>query len=182
MATPAGDLPADAPRVQLLASGVGYAWIAKAQELLATDWGVAADTWSVTSWNELSREAVATEEWNLLNPTENPRVPFVTRKLGGAPGPVVAVSDYMKAVQQQISPWVPQRYHALGADGFGFADTRAAARRFFKVDAESVVVQALAALAEEGVIGRDTVQKALDHYRITDPTAVSGVKQEGGAA
>ena len=111
-----------------------------------------------------------------------PRVPFVTRKLGGAPGPVVAVSDYMKAVQQQISPWVPQRYHALGADGFGFADTRAAARRFFKVDAESVVVQALAALAEEGVIGRDTVQKALDHYRITDPTAVAGVKQEGGAA
>jgi pyruvate dehydrogenase E1 component len=182
VATPAGDLPADAPRVQLLASGVGYAWIAKAQELLATDWGVAADTWSVTSWNELSREAVATEEWNLLNPTENPRVPFITRKLGGAPGPVVAVSDYMKAVQQQISPWVPQRYHALGADGFGFADTRAAARRFFKVDAESVVVQALAALAEEGAIGRDTVQKALDHYRITDPTAVSGVKQEGGAA
>ncbi|HEU4545334.1 MAG TPA: pyruvate dehydrogenase (acetyl-transferring), homodimeric type, partial [Microlunatus sp.] len=182
VATPVGDLPADAPRVQLLASGVGYAWIAKAQQLLATDWGVAADTWSVTSWNELSREAVATEEWNLLNPTENPRVPFVTRKLGGAPGPVVAVSDYMKAVQQQISPWVPQRYHALGADGFGFADTRAAARRFFKVDAESVVVQALAALAEEGAIGRDTVQKALDHYRITDPTAVSGVKQEGGAA
>ena len=114
--------------------------------------------------------------------TRAPRVPFVTRKLGGAPGPVVAVSDYMKAVQQQISPWVPQRYHALGADGFGFADTRAAARRFFKVDAESVVVQALAALAEEGAIGRDTVQKALDHYRITDPTAVSGVKQEGGAA
>ena len=142
----------------------------------------AADLWSVTSWNELSREALATEEWNLLHPTEEPRTPFVTRKLGDAPGPVVAVSDYMRAVPQQISRWVPQRFHALGADGFGFADTRPAARRFFKIDAESVVVQALAALAEEGEIGRDTVQKALDHYRIDDPTAVSGVKQEGGDA
>jgi pyruvate dehydrogenase E1 component len=182
VSSPTAELPGDAPRVQLLASGVGYAWIAKAQEMLAHDWGIGADTWSVTSWNELSREALATEEWNLLNPTETPRVPFVTRKLGRAPGPVVAVSDYMKAVQQQISPWVPQHFHALGADGFGFADTRAAARRFFKIDAESVVVQALYALADEGVIGKDTVQKAIDHYRITDPTAVRGVKQEGGDA
>ena len=182
VATPLEGLPAEAPRVQLLASGVGYPWILKAQQLLATDWGVGADLWSVTSWNELSREALATEEWNLLNPTEEARVPFVTRKLGNAPGPVVAVSDYMKAVQQQISAWVPQRFHALGADGFGFADTRPAARRFFKIDAESVVVQALAALAEEGAIARDQVQKAIDVYRITDPTAVRGVKQEGGDA
>ena len=182
VATPLEGLPAEAPRVQLLASGVGYPWILKAQQLLATDWGVGADLWSVTSWNELSREALATEEWNLLNPTEETRVPFVTRKLGNAPGPVVAVSDYMKAVQQQISAWVPQRFHALGADGFGFADTRPAARRFFKIDAESVVVQALAALAEEGAIARDQVQKAIDVYRITDPTAVRGVKQEGGDA
>jgi pyruvate dehydrogenase E1 component len=182
VATPLEGMPAEAPRVQLLASGVGYPWILKAQQLLATDWGVGADLWSVTSWNELSREALATEEWNLLNPTEETRVPFVTRKLGNAPGPVVAVSDYMKAVQQQISAWVPQRFHALGADGFGFADTRPAARRFFKIDAESVVVQALAALAEEGAIARDQVQKAIDVYRITDPTAVRGVKQEGGDA
>jgi pyruvate dehydrogenase E1 component len=95
---------------------------------------------------------------------------------------VVAVSDYMRAVPQTISKWVPQRFHALGADGFGFADTRAAARRFFKIDAESVVCQALAALVAEGRIGRDSVQKALDHYRIDDPTAVAGVKQEGGDA
>jgi pyruvate dehydrogenase E1 component len=102
--------------------------------------------------------------------------------MAGAPGPVVAVSDYMRAVPQTISTWVPQRFHALGADGFGVADTRPAARRFFKIDAESVVCQALAALADEGRIGRDSVQKALDHYRIDDPTAVSGVKQEGGDA
>ena len=88
----------------------------------------------------------------------------------------------MRAVPQQIARWVPQRFHALGADGFGFADTRAAARRYFKIDAESVVCQALAALAEEGGSAATRSQKALDHYRIDDPTAVSGVKQEGGDA
>jgi pyruvate dehydrogenase E1 component len=179
---PLGGLADDAPRAQLLASGVGLPWIQRAQELLRDDWGVATDLWSVTSWNELSREALKTEEWNLMHPLEEPRTAYVTDKLRHASGPVVAVSDYMRAVPQSISRWVPQRFHALGADGFGFADTRAAARRFFKIDAESVVCQTLAALAEEGRIGRDAVQKALDHYRIDDPTAVSGVKQEGGDA
>jgi pyruvate dehydrogenase E1 component len=117
-----------------------------------------------------------------MHPLEEQRTPYVTSRIGEAPGPVVAVSDYMRAVPQTISKWVPQRFQALGADGFGFADTRAAARRFFKIDAESVVCQALAALADEGKVGRDTVQKALDHYRIDDATAVSGVKQEGGDA
>jgi pyruvate dehydrogenase E1 component len=182
LAGPAEGLPDDAPRVQLLASGVGLPWIQRAQQLLKDDWGVAADLWSVTSWNELSREALSAEEWNLMHPLEEQRRPYVTERMSGAPGPVVAVSDYMRAVPQTISKWVPQRFHALGADGFGLADTRPAARRFFKIDAESVVCQALTALAEEGRIGRDAVQKALDHYRIDDPTAVSGVKQEGGDA
>jgi pyruvate dehydrogenase E1 component len=182
VAGPLPGLPDDAPRVQLLASGVGLPWVQKAQQLLADDWGVGADIWSVTSWNELSREALATEEWNLMHPMEEARRPFVTTKLDGAPGPVVAVSDWMRAVPQTISRWVPQSFHTLGADGFGFADTRAAARRFFKIDAESVVCQSLSALAEEGRVGRDAVQKALDHYRIDDPTAVSGVMQEGGDA
>ncbi|HET9842885.1 MAG TPA: pyruvate dehydrogenase (acetyl-transferring), homodimeric type, partial [Nocardioides sp.] len=182
LAGPLDGLPDDAPRVQLMASGVGLAWVQKAQKLLRDDWGVAADLWSVTSWNELSREALVVEEWNLMHPLEEPRTAYVTEKVRDAGGPVVAVSDFMRAVPQTISRWIPQRFHALGADGFGFADTRAAARRFFKIDAESVVCQALAALAEEGRIGRDTVQKALDHYRIDDPTAVSGVKQEGGDA
>ena len=157
-------------------------WIQRAQQLLADDWGVAADLWSVTSWNELSREALDVEEWNLMHPLEEQRTPYLTGKLRDAAGPVVAVSDYMRAVPQQLARWVPQRFHALGADGFGFADTRPAARRYFKIDAESVVCQALSALAEEGRIGRDAVQKALDHYRIDDATAVSGVKQEGGDA
>ena len=170
------------PRVQLLASGVGFPWITEAQRLLAEDWGVAADTWSVTSWNELARDAVDAEEWNLLHPSEDARVPYVTDKLKEAQGPFVAVSDYMRAVPNQIAKWVPGDFHALGTDGFGFADTRPAARRFFHVDAQSVVVQALQALAERGEVKRETVQEAFDKYRIDDPTAVSGVKQEGGDA
>jgi pyruvate dehydrogenase E1 component len=172
----------DGPRVQLLGSGVGFPWVVDAARILREDWGVVADTWSVTSWNELARDAVAAEEWNLLNPGESPRTAYVSDKLADAAGPVVAVSDYMRAVPLQIARWVPGDYRVLGADGFGFADTRPAARRFFHIDAQSVVVQALQALADAGEIDRSRVQEAFDKYRIDDPTAVSGVKQEGGDA
>jgi pyruvate dehydrogenase E1 component len=170
------------PRVQLLASGVGFPWITEAQRLLAEDWGVAADTWSVTSWNELARDGGDAEEHNLLHPGEDARVPYVTFKLKEAPGPFIAVSDYMRAVPNQIAKWVPGDYHTLGTDGFGFADTRPAARRYFNVDAESVTVAALKALADRGEIKHETVQEAFDRYRIDDPTAVRGIKQEGGDA
>ena len=103
-------------------------------------------------------------------------------KLTGSNGPVVAVSDYMRAVPLQIARWVPEDYRVLGADGFGFADTRPAARRFFHIDAQSVVVQALQALADAGEIDPAVVEKAFTQYRIDDPTAVSGVLQEGGDA
>jgi pyruvate dehydrogenase E1 component len=176
------DLGPDAPKVQLLASGVGFPWIKDAQEMLAQDWGVSADLWSVTSWNELAREAIEAERWSLLHPDEHARVPFVTTQLGGASGPFVAVSDFMRAVPLQIAHWVPGAYHALGTDGFGFADTRPAARRFFNVDAPSVVVQALQALAAQGSVKAETVSEAFTKYRIDDPTAVSGIAQEGGDA
>ncbi|MGI8645220.1 MAG: transketolase-like TK C-terminal-containing protein, partial [Nocardioides sp.] len=182
VSVPPSGLPEDAPRVQLLASGVGFPWIQKAQQLLADEWGVAADVWSVTSWNELAREAVAVEEWNLLHPGSEPRTAYVADKLRDVDGPVVAVSDYMAAVPLQIARWVPRDYRVLGTDGFGFADTRPAARRFFHVDAESVVVQALQALADAGAVSRDVVTKAFEGYRIDDPTAVRGVQQEGGDA
>jgi pyruvate dehydrogenase E1 component len=168
--------------VQLLASGVGFPWILEAQQLLAEDWGVSADLWSVTSWNELARDAAAAERWSLLHPEEQARVPFVTTQLGGAGGPFVAVSDFMRAVPQQIARWVPGDFHALGTDGFGFADTRPAARRFFNVDAQSVVVQALQALAAQGSVKSEAVVEAFRKYRIDDPTAVSGIAQEGGDA
>ncbi len=172
----------EGPRVQLLGSGVGFPWVADAARILAEDWGVRADTWSVTSWNELARDAVAAEEWNLLHPGEQPRTAYVSDKLADVQGPVVAVSDYMAAVPLQIARWVPADYRVLGTDGFGFADTRAAARRYFHVDAQSVVVQALQALADAGSIPREQVEKAFAMYRIDDPTAVAGVKQEGGDA
>ncbi|HET6166725.1 MAG TPA: pyruvate dehydrogenase (acetyl-transferring), homodimeric type [Marmoricola sp.] len=176
------DLGPDAPKVQLLASGVGFPWIKDAQQLLAQDWGVSADLWSVTSWNELARDAVDAERWSLLHPEEQARVPFVTSQLGGRSGPFVAVSDFMRAVPLQIARWVPGDFHALGTDGFGFADTRPAARRFFNVDAQSVAVQALQALAAQGSVKAEAVSEAFAKYRINDPTAVSGIAQEGGDA
>jgi pyruvate dehydrogenase E1 component len=172
----------EGPRVQLMASGVGSPWIDEAARILAEEWGVKADLWSVTSWNELARDGVRAEEWNLLNPGTDKRTAYVTDKLSGAQGPVVAVSDYMRAVPLQIARWVPGDYRVLGADGFGFADTRPAARRFFHIDAQSVVVQALQALADAGEVPAEKVVEAAQRYRIDDPTATKDVKQEGGDA
>ncbi|CAM3301532.1 pyruvate dehydrogenase (acetyl-transferring), homodimeric type [Nocardioides dubius] len=168
------------PRVRLLASGVAFPWVAEAQQILAEEYGVGADTYSVTSWNELARDAVAAEQWNLLNPDQDPRTAYVADRLAGGSGPVVAVSDFQRAVPLQIARWVPGDYRVLGADGFGFADTRPAARRFFNIDAASIVVQSLQALADAGEISRDVVTEAFKKFQIDDPTAVAGVLQEGG--
>jgi len=170
------------PRAQLLASGVGMSAALKAQQMLADEWGVAADVWSVTSWNELRRDAVETAKWNLNHPNEDKRYPHVTQMLHGAEGSVVAVSDYMRAVQDQIAPYVYQPWTSLGTDGFGFADTRAAARRFFEVDAESIVVATLESLGREGQYDRGAAKQAYDKYQVGDPTAVAGVAQEGAGA
>ncbi|WP_224766103.1 pyruvate dehydrogenase (acetyl-transferring), homodimeric type [Nocardioides campestrisoli] len=172
----------EGPRVQLMGSGISLPWVEEAARLLREEWGVQADRWSVTSWNELARDGVAAEEWNLLHPGEDRRTPYVTDKLREAAGPVVAVSDFMRAVPLQIARWVPADYRVLGADGFGFADTRPAARRFFHIDAQSIVVQALQALADAGEVPVEKVVEAKDRYRIDDPTAVSGIAQEGGDA
>ncbi len=172
----------EGPRVQLMSSGIGMPWVDEAAQILRDDWGVQADVWSVTSWNELAREAVASEDWNLMHPGDSPRTPYVTEKLADAGGPFIAVSDYMAAVPLQIARWVPGDYCVLGADGFGFADTRPAARRFFRIDAQSVVVRALQALVDAGDLDPAKVQEAFATYRIDDPTAVAGVKQEGGDA
>ncbi len=169
----------DVPRIQLLASGVAMPWALQAQQLLAQEYSVAADVWSVTSWNELARDAVAVEKWNLNHPGEAPRSAYVTEKLSGTPGPALGVSDYMRAVQDQIARWVPNDWQSLGADGFGFADTRAAARRYFQIDAESIVVSALQTLSRRGEVKPEIVSEAFERFRIDDPTAVAGVEQEG---
>jgi len=166
-----GNDAADTRRVQLLASGVGVPWVLEAQELLRSDWGVVADVWSVTSWGELRRDAMACDEQAFLHPEQEQRVPFVTQKLQDAPGPVVAVSDYMRAVQDQIAPWVPQDFISLGADGFGFSDTRAAARRYFHIDGPSVAVRALQLLARRGELDASLAREAAAKYRLLDVTA-----------
>jgi pyruvate dehydrogenase E1 component len=143
----------------------------EAQQLLRDDWGVAADVWSVTSWTELRRDGLAADEHNFLHPEEEPKTAYVTEKLAGAPGPVIAVSDFMHAVQDQIRPWVQHDFYTLGADGFGFSDTRAAARRFFKIDGPSIVVRALQALAQQGAVDRSLVAQAIEKYRQFDVTA-----------
>jgi pyruvate dehydrogenase E1 component len=161
----------EGPRAQLFASGVGVPWALEAQRLLKDDWGVVADVWSVTSWTELRRDGIATDEHNFLHPEEEPRVAYLTDKLQAAHGPVIAVSDYMHAVQDQIRPWVPNRFATLGADDFGFSDTRAAARRYFKIDGASIVVRTLQSLAEDGTVDRDLARRAIEKYRLHDVTA-----------
>ncbi|MFJ7899202.1 pyruvate dehydrogenase (acetyl-transferring), homodimeric type [Streptomyces sp. NPDC096198] len=156
---------------QIMASGVSVPWALEAQRILGEQWNVRADVWSATSWNELRRDAVACEEHNLLHPEEEQQVPFVTRKLGGAEGPFVAVSDWMRSVPDQIARWVPGAYQSLGADGFGFADTRGAARRYFHIDAESIVVAVLTELARAGRLDRSVLKQAIDRYRLLDVTA-----------
>jgi pyruvate dehydrogenase E1 component len=169
----------NAPRAQILASGPAMRWALDAQTELANEWGVAADVWSATSWTELRREAVACDEWNLLNPEGPARVPHVTRKLEGTTGPVIAVSDWMKAVPDQIVKWVPGGLSTLGTDGFGRSDTRAALRRHFKVDAQSIVVQTLSDLARRGEVKPELVREALDRYRLEDVNATTAVEAGG---
>ena len=165
-------------KAQILASGVGVNWALKAQKLLAEDWGVAASVWSVTSWNELRRDGLETDSHNLLHPSDNKQA-YVTKKLANAEGPVIAVSDFMRAVQDQIAPWVPGQFASLGTDGFGLSDTRGALRRHFKVDAESIVVATLQQLAKQGDVKAKTVQEAIDKYQINDVTAADAGNTEG---
>ena len=164
-----GDRPG--PNAQILASGVAIRAALAAQQLLADDWGVAASVWSATSWTELRRDAMACEEWNMLHPEAEQRVPYVTTVLDGRPGPVVAVSDWIRAVPDQIARWVPAPYTSLGTDGYGFSDTRAAARRFFHVDAESVTVAVLGQLAKRGEVKPDVLTQAIERYRLDLPVS-----------
>jgi pyruvate dehydrogenase E1 component len=159
------------PRTQILASGVALRQALTAQEMLAADWGVSADVWSATSWTELRRDALACESWNMLHPGEPSRVPYVSSLLSDAPGPVVAVSDWIKAVPDQIARWVPGTFTSLGTDGFGFSDTRPAARRFFHVDAESITVAVLWELARSGAVDADLPAQAIAKYRLDLPVS-----------
>ncbi|WP_298228391.1 pyruvate dehydrogenase (acetyl-transferring), homodimeric type [Gryllotalpicola sp.] len=156
---------------QILASGVAVPWALEAQEILEKDWGVSADVWSVTSWNELRRDGLKAEEYNFLHPGEPELVPYVTAKLTGAEGPVVAVTDFTHAVPDQIRQFVPNDFATLGADDFGFSDTRAAARRFFYIDSHSIVVRTLEMLARQGRTDRAAVAQAIAKYELSNVNA-----------
>ncbi|MDO5285717.1 MAG: pyruvate dehydrogenase (acetyl-transferring), homodimeric type [Actinomycetia bacterium] len=162
-------LAADAPRVQLLGSGVLLASALEAQRLLKDEYGVVADVWSVTSWNELGREAIACGRANFDDGGD--RVPYLTQRLQGRQGPVVAVSDYVTEVQNQLAPYVPGDFFALGADGFGFSDTRSAARRYLRVDGPSMAVAALRLLGRRGEVPAERAQEAYVRWQIDNPAA-----------
>jgi len=162
----------DKLRVQLLGSGTILREVIAAAALLAEDYGVAADIWSVTSFNELYREGSEIQRWNLLHPEESPRVSYVTQCLQERSGPVIAATDYIKAYSEQIRAFVPKPYHVLGTNGFGRSDSRKQLRRFFEVDRHYVVIAALKALVDVGSLPASTVTKAMQKYNI-DPNKPS---------
>jgi pyruvate dehydrogenase E1 component len=155
-------------KAQLLGSGAILNEVVKAQQLLAEKYDVAADVWSVTSYKELHRDALEAERWNILHPGEKARVPYVSRQLGNAEGPIVAASDYVKALPDSICRWMPRKLFALGTDGFGRSDGRDALREFFEVDHRFVTLATLSYLAQIGAIKTDVVAKAMKDMDI-DP-------------
>lgn len=167
------EAPEGSFKAQILASGVAVPWAIEAAELLSSEWNVSADVWSVTSWTELSRDGQQVDRHNFEHLGEEPRVAYLTEKLSDAEGPFVAVSDWMTAVPEQIRAYVPGDFAVLGADGFGYSDTRAAARRGFQIDRESVVVKVLEQLAKQGKIDSSVAAEAFKRYRINDVNAGS---------
>jgi pyruvate dehydrogenase E1 component len=157
---------AKGPRVQLLGSGTILREVIAGADLLAQDFGVAADIWSCPSFNELRRDGLETERWNLLHPDAAPRKSHVEQCLAQRQGPVIASTDYMRAFADQIRPYVPRRYVCLGTDGFGRSDYRVALRKFFEVDRHYVAVAALKALADEGKFEKSKAEAAIREYGI----------------
>jgi pyruvate dehydrogenase E1 component len=154
--------------VQLLGSGSILNEALRAQSILAERYQVQADVWSVTSYNELRREALAVDRWNRLHPASPARVPYLLRALEGAEGPVVAATDYMKIVADQVAPWLAGRMTSLGTDGFGRSDNRQQLRRHFEVNAESIAASALARLARDGRLDAAAARLAIEQLGV-DP-------------
>jgi pyruvate dehydrogenase E1 component len=171
LAAPSQPPATSPPRAHLLGSGTLLREALRAQEILAARYGVAADVWSATSYKALRRDALDVERWNMLHPEDEPRQPYVVSLFEGDEAPIVAVSDFMKAVPDQIARWLPGRLFALGTDGFGRSDTRQALRRFFEVDAECVVVATLHRLALQGAVDRKLVARAIQELGLNPDKA-----------
>ena len=162
-------------RIQLLGSGTILREVIAAADILIDEFGIISDIWSVTSFNELRREALEVSRWNMLHPTEQPKQTYVRSCLEKGEGPVVAATDYMKIFADQIREFVPGRYKVLGTDGFGRSDTREKLRQFFEVDRYYVTVAALKSLAEDGKISPEKVVEAINKYGI-DPDKPNPIK------
>jgi pyruvate dehydrogenase E1 component len=156
----------NAPRVQLIGAGTIFNEVIAAADLLQNDWGVAADLWSAPGITELAREGHEVQRWNLLHPTEKQKISHVEKLLKDAKGPVIASTDYIRALTEQLRAFVPQRFVVLGTDGFGRSDTREKLRHFFEIDRYWITVAALKALADEGTIASQVVADALQKYQL----------------
>jgi pyruvate dehydrogenase E1 component len=165
--------PAGEAVAQLFGSGPILNEVLRAQEILASKYNIQTDVWSVTSYNELRREALSVERWNRLHPSEPERKSYLQKSLEDAQGPIIAASDYMKVVPDQLAPWLPARLVTLGTDGFGRSDNREYLRRHFEVNAESIVGATLTKLARDGKFKPKAAQKALAELGLdveaTDP-------------
>jgi pyruvate dehydrogenase E1 component len=158
-------------RVTLFGSGPILNEAVKAQTLLASQYGIGADVWSVTSYNELRRDALSVDRWNRLHPAESPRKAFLHETLGSIEMPIVAATDYMKIVPDQISPWLPGRLTSLGTDGFGRSENREHLRRFFEVDAASIAGAALSRLAQWGRLDAREAESAMRQLGLSIETS-----------
>jgi pyruvate dehydrogenase E1 component len=158
-------------KVQLFGSGPMLPEAVKAQAILGEKYNVAADVWSVTSYNELRREALRVERWNRLHPAEEAKKPYIQQVMESAEGPIVAASDYMKIVPDQIAPWLPGRISSLGTDGFGRSENRQYLRRHFEVNGEAIAAAALSRLARDGKLDAKMAAKAIVEIGV-DPEKV----------
>jgi pyruvate dehydrogenase E1 component len=154
--------------VRLLGAGAILREVEAAAQMLAAEHGVSSEIWSVTSFTELRREGLDAERWTMLHPESEPRIPFITRALAGGKGPVIASTDYMKALADGVRPYVPARYKVLGTDGFGRSDYRRRLRSFFEIDRYHVAVASLKALADDQLLPARRVAEAISKYGI-DP-------------
>ena len=157
--------------VQLLASGTILREALAAAEMLEAEFRIAANVWSVTSFTELRRDGLAVERWNTLNPAAEQRTSYVEQCLSPTAGPILAASDYVRALPDLIRTWVPRRYVALGTDGYGRSDTREALRRFFEVDRKAIAISALKALSDEERIAPAVVEDAMARYGVSGDSA-----------
>ena len=153
-------------KVQLLGSGTILREIISAAKILSEDYGIDSDIWSVTSFNELRRDGMETERWNLLNPNEKSKKSYVQKCLEKKDGPIIAASDYTRSFSDQIRPYTEKPFYSLGTDGYGRSDTRKNLRKFFEVDKEHIVAYTLSALAKEQLIESKKAEKAIKKYKI----------------